>query len=71
MSDRETNHTTQGRYLADEGPEMDAEYPEPMCETTGDEVRVCDCGDCYFLRHEEPKPCSECGGVGCHMSGCY
>lgn len=42
----------------------------PLCETTGDYVDECDCSHCYYARHEEPKPCGQCGGVGGHMFGC-
>lgn len=61
MSERDER----GRIL-DEDPR---ERPD-LCELTGEAVADCDCADCYFLNHGEPKPCGKCGGVGGHMFGC-
>lgn len=62
MSERDER----GRIL-DEDPR---DLPERECDLTGDPVSTCDCADCYYERHGEPKPCGQCGGVGGHIEGC-
>jgi hypothetical protein len=55
----------------DEDPHRDAlgEVPE-FCDLTGDDKSECDCGDCYYERHGEPKPFRCCDGVGGHTADC-